>query len=94
MDLIDALTELRSKQSSGAHFGIDARRGRVTDMFKLDIVDPLAVKEQVIKSATEAACMLLRIDDVIASSKSSGPSGPPGGMGGMGGMPGIGGMEM
>jgi archaeal chaperonin len=63
-------------------------------MFKLDIVDPLAVKEQVIKSATEAACMILRIDDVIASSKSSGPSGPPGGMGGMGGMPGMGGMEM
>jgi len=95
MDLIDALTELRSKQSSGAHsFGIDARRGKVADMFKLDIVDPLAVKEQVIKSATEAACMLLRIDDVIASSKSSGPSGPPGGMGGMGGMPGMGGMEM
>jgi len=95
MDLIDALTELRSKQSSGAHsFGIDARRGKVADMFKLDIVDPLAVKEQVIKSATETACMLLRIDDVIASSKSSGPSGPPGGMGGMGGMPGMGGMEM
>jgi chaperonin GroEL (HSP60 family) len=92
MDLIDALTELRSKQSMGSHsFGIDARRGKVADMFKLEIVDPLAVKEQVIKSATEAACMILRIDDVIASSKSSGPPGPPGGMGGM---PGMGGMEM
>jgi archaeal chaperonin len=87
MDVIDALTELRSKQSRGSHsFGIDARSGKVADMFKLDIVDPLAVKEQVIKSATEAACMILRIDDVIASSKSSGPSGPPGGMGGMSGM--------
>jgi thermosome len=95
MDVIDALTELRSKQSRGSHsFGIDARSGKVADMFKLDIVDPLAVKEQVIKSATEAACMILRIDDVIASSKSSGPPGPPGGMGGMGGMPGMGGMEM
>jgi thermosome len=95
MDVIDALTELRSKQSRGSHsYGIDARSGKVADMFKLDIVDPLAVKEQVIKSATEAACMILRIDDVIASSKSSGPPGPPGGMGGMGGMPGMGGMEM
>jgi archaeal chaperonin len=93
MDLIDALTELRSKQSRGSHsFGIDARSGKVADMFKLDIVDPLVVKEQIIKSATEAACMILRIDDVIASSKSSGPPGPPGG--GMGGMPGMGGMEM
>lgn len=91
MDVIDALTELRSKQSRGSHsFGIDARSGKVADMFKLDIVDPLAVKEQVIKSATEAACMILRIDDVIASSKSSGPPGPQGGMG----MPGMGGMEM
>jgi chaperonin GroEL (HSP60 family) len=64
-------------------------------MSKLDVVEPLAVKEQIIKSATEAASMILRIDDVIASSKSGGPSGPPGGMGGMGGMPpGMGGMEM
>jgi archaeal chaperonin len=59
-------------------------------MSKLDIVEPLSVKEQVIKSATEVASMILRIDDVIASSKSAG--GPPGG--GMGGMPpgGMGGM--
>ena len=95
MDLIDTLTELRAKQSRGSHsIGIDARNGKVADMLKLDIVEPLAVKEQIIKSATEAACMILRIDDVIASSKSGGPSAPPGGMGGMGGMPGMGGMEM
>jgi chaperonin GroEL (HSP60 family) len=63
---------------------VDARNGRVADMSKLDIVEPLLVKEQIIKSATEAASMILRIDDVIASSKSSsGPSGPQGGMGGM-----------
>jgi chaperonin GroEL (HSP60 family) len=55
-------------------------------MSKLDIVEPLSVKEQVIKSATEVASLILRIDDVIASSKSAG--GPPGGMppGGMGEM--------
>jgi chaperonin GroEL (HSP60 family) len=61
-------------------------------MSKLDIVEPLVVKEQIINSATEAASMILRIDDVIASSKSGGPIGPPGGMGG--GMGGMGGMGM
>jgi chaperonin GroEL (HSP60 family) len=56
-------------------------------MSKLDIVEPLSVKEQIIKSATEVASMILRIDDVVASSK-SGAGGPPGGMppGGMGEM--------
>ena len=84
MDLIDTLTELRSKQSRGSHsIGVDARNGKVADMSKLDIVEPLVVKEQIINSATEAASMILRIDDVIASSKSGGPAGPPGGMGGM-----------
>jgi thermosome len=90
MDLIDTLTELRSRQSKGSHsIGVDARNGKVADMSKLDIVEPLVVKEQIINSATEAASMILRIDDVIASSKSSGPTGPPGGMGG-----GMGGMDM
>jgi thermosome len=90
MDLIDTLTELRSKQSRGSHtIGVDARNGKVADMSKLDIVEPLVVKEQIINSATEAASMILRIDDVIASSKSGGPAGPPGGMGG-----GMGGMDM
>jgi len=91
MDPIDTLTELRSKQLKGSKWsGIDVRSGKVTDMSKLDIVEPLSVKEQIIKSATEVASMILRIDDVIASSKSGGPPGgggmPPGGMGGMGDM--------
>ena len=51
-------------------------------MFEKDIIEPVGVKEQIIKSATECACMLLRIDDVVASGK-KGPSMPPGGMGGM-----------
>jgi thermosome len=88
MDPIDTLTELRSKQAKGSKWsGIDARAGKVVDMSKLDIVEPLSVKEQIIKSATEVASMILRIDDVIASSKSGGgpPGGgmPPGGMGEM-----------
>jgi thermosome len=96
MDPIDTLTELRSRQSKGAKWtGVDARNAKIADMSKLDVVEPLVVKEQVIKSATEAASMILRIDDVIASSKSGGgPPGPPGGMGGMGCMGGMGGMDM
>ncbi len=79
MDPIDTLTELRSKQTKGSKWsGIDARSAKVVDMSKLDIVEPLSVKEQIIKSATEVASMILRIDDVIASSK-SGAGGPPGG---------------
>lgn len=79
MDPIDTLTELRSKQAKGSKWsGIDARSGKIVDMSKLDIVEPLSVKEQIIKSATEVASMILRIDDVIASSK-SGAGGPPGG---------------
>jgi thermosome len=92
MNQIDTLAELRSKQNKGSKWaGIDARNSRIADMSKLEIFEPLAVKEQIIKSATEVASMLLRIDDVIASSKSAGGGGmPPGGMGGM--PPGMDGM--
>ena len=93
MNQIDTLAELRSKQNKGSKWaGIDARNSRIADMSKLEIFEPLSVKEQIIKSATEVASMLLRIDDVIASSKSGGMGGmPPGGMGGMppGGMDGM-----
>ena len=97
MDPIDTMTELRAKQNKGAKWtGVDVRNTKVTDMFKQDVLEPLVVKEQIIKSATEAACMLLRIDDVIAGSKSKMPPGPPGGGGEMGGMGGGygGGMDM
>ena len=57
--------------------------GRPADMLDGGIVEPLRVKVQAIKSATEAAVMIIRIDDVI-SSKSGGGGGMPGGMGGMG----------
>jgi len=95
MDTIDTMTELRSKQGKGSTWaGIDVRSSQIKDMSELDIVEPLSVKEQIIKSATEVASMILRIDDVIASSKSGGGGGmggmPPGGMGGM--PPGMDGM--
>lgn len=86
MNVIDTLTELRAKQSKGGHFmGVDAKSGKIADMSKLDIVEPLAVKEQIVKAATEAASMILRVDDVIASNKTSsgGQNMSPPGMGGM-----------
>jgi len=85
MDPIDSLITLRANQSNGKQtVGINAREGKIGNMFSLDIVEPLAVKEQIIKSATEAACMILRIDDVIAVSGSPGAGGPPPGMPPMG----------
>jgi len=79
MDPIDTIITLRANQSSGKQtMGINAKESKIGDMFRLDIVEPLVVKEQIIKSATEAACMILRIDDVIAVSGGSGAGGPPG----------------
>jgi chaperonin GroEL (HSP60 family) len=92
MDPIDAMAELQSRHAKGEKWaGVDGIEGKIADMEKLEIIEPKVVKAQAIKSSTEVATMLLKIDDVIASSKSKGP--PPGaegmgGMGGMGGMPG------
>lgn len=47
---------------------------KVADMRDKNIIEPLAVKEQVLKSATEAAAMLLRIDDVLSASRSTNES--------------------
>jgi len=78
MDPIDTIIALRANQSSGKPtMGINAKEGKIGNMFSLDIVEPLAVKEQIIKSATEAACMILRIDDVIAVSGGPGAGGMP-----------------
>ncbi len=88
MDPIDAQVEFRAKHATenGKWFGIEAADGKVKDMFQRQVFEPLAVKIQIIRSATEAASMILRIDDVIAAGKSKAPAGPPGGgPGGMGG---------
>ena len=91
MDPIDTLTSLRSRQIKGEKWaGIDVMKGKIANMKSSDIIEPLSVKLQIVSAASEAACMILRIDDVIATQKSSGP--PPGGEGGMPGMGGMGGM--
>jgi thermosome len=90
MDPIDTQVEIRAKHGQGKKWwGVNCLQGKVSDMEAEEVFEPSAVKEQIIKSSTEAASMILRIDDVIASSKSKAPPGPPGG--GMGG--GMGGMD-
>jgi archaeal chaperonin len=88
MDPLDTQTQLRAKAAlAKPKYGVDVINGKVADMAAKDIYEPLKVKEQVISAATEASSMILRIDDVIAASKSKESAPPPGGgMGGMGGM--------
>ena len=90
MDAIDALVSLRAKhkKEGGEHFGVDVYNGVVADM-KGIVIEPMKVKTQAIASAYEAAKMLLRIDDMIASKGKPGGM-PPGGPGGMGGGMGMG----
>jgi chaperonin GroEL (HSP60 family) len=83
---IDTLVALRSAHEKGMKgAGLDMDTGEAVEMLELGVVEPLRVKTQAIKSATEVAVMILRIDDVIASkSGPGGMGGMPGGMGGMG----------
>jgi len=79
LDPIDILSELRAKHEKGETWaGIDVFSGKVRDMRELDVYEPLIVKKQVIKSATEAATMILKIDDVIAAGKMKTPKTPKG----------------
>ncbi len=87
MDSIDVLMNLRSEHEKGnQHHGVDVFNSKISDMSKLSVVEPLKIKLQALKSSTEAAHMILRIDDVITA-KSGGMKGggmPPGmGMPGM-----------
>jgi chaperonin GroEL (HSP60 family) len=96
LDPIDVISDLRSRHENGETWaGIEVLSGKSKDMTKANVYEPMAVKKQIIKSANEAASMILKIDDVIASGKAKMPPGPPGGappggMGGMGGMEGAG----
>jgi archaeal chaperonin len=91
MDPIDSKVQLHTKasMSNKPKYGIDVIHGTISDVSVKEIFEPLAVKEQVINAATEASSMILRIDNVIASSKSKTPTGPShGSVGdGMNGMP-------
>lgn len=81
LDPIDMLMDLRSSHEKGLKTaGLDVFKGEVVDMWKEFVVEPLRVKTQVINAATESAVMILRIDDVIATTKSQGGPGDMGGM--------------
>jgi thermosome len=85
MDAIDTLVQLRSKHKGkgGGVEGVDINRNGLSDMLKQGVFEPLKVKQQAIYSASEAAEIILRIDDII-SSRGRAPAGGsgPGGMGG------------
>ena len=90
LDPIDIILELRREHKKGHKYaGVDVLGGKVTDMMKHNVIEPLRVTVHEIQTATETATMILRIDDVIAAkggtpSPPGGPGGmPPGGMGGM-----------
>jgi archaeal chaperonin len=83
-DSINTLIELRSAHggpSANKNVGVNLADGKAADMWKLHVIEPLRVKRQALSSAVEVANMILRIDDIIASKKSS-PSPPGGGAGG------------
>jgi thermosome len=86
MDPIDTQVQLRTKITNNdkPKYGIDVINKKIADMTARNVYEPLAVKENIVNGATEVASMILRIDDVIAASKSQTPPGPPGG-GGAGG---------
>lgn len=74
-DVVRVITELRAKHASenGVYFGIDGNTGKIVDVRTIDLWEPLVVKQQVFKSAIEASCMLLRIDDVVSGFKKKKP---------------------
>ncbi|WXG43418.1 MAG: thermosome subunit beta [Promethearchaeati archaeon SRVP18_Atabeyarchaeia-1] len=88
-DVLEVMGELRKRHDKGekwAGVNVLGEQDKIADMEELNVLEPLRVKLQSLKSATEAAEMILRIDDVIASGKTRGPGGagkpPAGGAGG------------
>jgi len=82
LEPIDILVGLRAahEKAKGHLKGVNVFTGKIIDTYKSGVIEPESVKEQAVKSAAEAASMILRIDDVIASTKPKGekPGGPPG----------------
>ena len=77
-DKINMLAEMRSLHEHGnRNIGLDVYEGKPADMLENGVIEPLRVKTQAITSATEAASMILRIDDVISSAKDARPKKKP-----------------
>lgn len=86
LDSIDSLVDLRASHEKSAYMGLNVFTGEINDMRETGVIEPKRVKKQAMQSASEAAEMILRIDDVIASASTPAPEGMDPGMG-MGGMP-------
>ena len=79
LDPIDILIEMRKQHKEGKiHAGLNPFTGKVEDMEKLKVLEPYRIGKQAINCATDAAIMILRIDDVIAARGMPMPAGPPG----------------
>merc|ERR1719215_523511 len=67
-DVVRVMTDLRARHAvaGGVDWGIDGNKGVVADVKAQGIMDTFAVKKQVLKTAVEAAAMMLRIDDIIS----------------------------
>jgi thermosome len=79
LESIDVLVNLRAahEKPKGQYMGVDVFTGKIIDMYKEGVLEPLSVKEHAVKSASEAASMILRIDDIVAASKPKESKGPP-----------------
>lgn len=68
IDMIDTIVNLRAahNKENGKTMGINVKNGKIEDMLKAGVIEPLKLKEQAIKSASESVVMILRIDDVLA----------------------------
>jgi len=83
LDPINMMLEMRRLHKKGNKYaGVNVFNGKVEDMLKNNVIEPLRLGTHEIQTATEAATMILRIDDVIASKSTKLPPGPPGNMGG------------
>jgi len=77
LDPIDTLTELKAAHENDKYAGINIFTGKVENVLKAGIIEPLKIKSQAINSASEVAMMILRIDDVLSSGKGGSPRMPP-----------------
>jgi len=78
-DIVRTLTSLRAKHATAGNttWGVDGVKGNLSDMKVLGVWEPLQVKSQTLKTAVEAACMLLRIDDILSGMGKKGDNAPP-----------------
>jgi thermosome len=79
LNAIDMTIALKTKHTgkSGVNYGLDVYQGKAINMLEAGVVEPLRIKTQAIKSASEAACMILRIDDILAMAEVKNPAGAP-----------------